>query len=319
MSDPKFLQAFGPLFPLEARRLAVALGNRELYKETMAVLPPKGDYRYGDNIFHSYLNQLEVPTEQQILRDALRKYPGLEKNPNFTSNNNAALRFCTRHNYDLCVRVLLQNPDVNVNANRGEPLYYALRNQNLNMVKLLLDKGAIINSTETEYNSLRLAIYTNNLELIKFFITKYKDLDETAQEIYFCFLHISFEVFYTIIQYFIEKYLNNPNYNNLEISSEIEIVLIAHIQLNHNISVQQHIELINFVFNQGVNLFGHGNTLLRVTCEKDDSYLPLVQVLIGMGFQVNKAAIKSAEYHNNKEIARYLLSLVPVNGIIPNL
>ena len=180
LSDPKFLQAFGRTNPLEARQLAVALGNRDLYNEVMNVVPPRGDYRYGERLddLLEYIPEFRNLSEDVLLNTVLRTYTttnpvtGIKEetiNPNFTSHNSAALRFCAKKGFERCVKRLLDY-DVDVHANEEEALLFASK-YNINIVKMLLKKGAILNADHL-YMAARWAQY----DILRYYISLNKSL-----------------------------------------------------------------------------------------------------------------------------------------------
>lgn len=182
LTDPKFLQAFGRTNPLEARQLAVALRNQEMYTEVMNVVPPRGDYRYGEDLSNLLFNDFDDITEDELLNTVLRTYittnpvTGIKEetiNPNFTSNNFAALRFCALKGFERCIKRLLDY-GVDVHANNEEALMYASFQGNINIVKMLLKKGAILQANHL-YHAARGGHYMTpksaNYDILRYYIS----------------------------------------------------------------------------------------------------------------------------------------------------
>lgn len=328
LSNREFLESMAMMQPEALRRLSNALHPvaRQILPDARALLPPRGDYRYGERELRKYL--YELPSENDIIANVLREYKDpisgvITPNPNFTANNNAALRHCTEYNYENCVRLLLKNPLVDVNVYNGAPLQNAIENKNLNMIRALVDRGAVITQGANTDETLSYAIYTNKLDIVKYFVEE-KNVDIIRANDYLESRFVrSFAVYDYVLRKYIEKHVhlpNSANFNQDEFDGKNDIIIstLEEVIGKRSITIQQKIELATFLSDIGFVLNIRGNTLFNIACNFCDS-LPLLQFLIARGFHVSSSAFNNANKEHCYEIIRFLISLVPVGGaVLPN-
>ena len=329
VSNRRFLESMAMMQPAALRQLANALPPvaREVLPNPRALLPPRGDYRYGDEMFRKYLydmNELErIPTEEEIIRDALREYRDpitgvITPNPNFTRNNNAAIRFCTRNNYLQCVKILLRNPDVDVNVD-DEPLYQAIKHGNLDMVKALVERGANIINDEGD-ESLDVAMQGNNVDIVNYLIEQGAEISNALDFIEHPNVR-SFAIINYIVRYYAFEFFNrpgDPDFDQAKFDEESDNLVLAleEIFQKRTVSSQEKLELATHLFNIGVPINVRRNDLLNFASTFCDS-LPILEFLIARGLVVSRYTLSRALQNNCYENIRYLISQVPVGAAVP--
>lgn len=342
LSNPALFQAISQINPALGRNLAVALGNREIYNSMMVNTFRRGHHLYGESQFHDYLRQNPVPTEESILNDALQitRDPNTQEilpNPNFTSNNNAAIRFCTLRNYEECVRRLLRNPDVDVNVvmNGRTPLSYAISNGNVNIARALIARGANIDFVPfvgARETSLLYAFQSNNIDMLRYIVS----LGFNTLRLINYLSSSASRSSYEIIDLIMRDYMNKGGNPQDNIVGEALLRIIRNNdedeRFSPKLSPQQLIQIFAFVFDyDGFNIanFRQQNDILDSACYLDDEFIPFVQFLISRGFQVRIRSIQAASGYDHysgdmndrsdpeMQMLRYLLSLIPVGQQIP--
>lgn len=323
LSNPKLLQAFGPQHPLEARQLALALKNRDLYKEVMAVVPPRGDYRYGEDLEDVLDNNIDI-TEDVLLNTILRKYKRFNsvtntyeetRNPYFTSHNAAALRFCAERGYERCVKQLLEY-DENVQYINGKPLFYDSIYGGLNIIKMLIKKGAIVNeenfldaarSPRVSGDVLRYfislnesLIYARNFSVIRNIAISYR-LENENDKI-------------EIMKYVYEIVKRDNRLNQFPVPDAIGSALENLIVNNQPTPII--LDFFTMILNDGFNVnWGEGNLLSAAFFNNLRDALLWVQFLLSKGATVRRKHIKngtrSVSDFGDARILQLLLANVP--------
>ena len=167
-----------------------------------------------------------------------------------------ALHFAIANNNLNLVQLLIDaGADINAEDNNGEtPLFYAC--DNLTIVQLLIDAGADIHkTTEDNINVLHLALFRRNLELIKLLVNSGADVNSPY------YSTKEFSPLFSILEY--DFYFEYKNYDNdLEI---IKILVNAGAKLDlvnkeHNWSALiaaarygRDVEILEFLLKSGAN------------------------------------------------------------------
>ena len=89
-----------------------------------------------------------------------------------------------RNNLDMVKVLLDKGADLSVATNEGfTPLMFAVQNNNLDMVKVLLDKGADLSAANNQgFTPLMFAVLRNNLDMVKVLLDKGADLSVATNE-----------------------------------------------------------------------------------------------------------------------------------------
>jgi hypothetical protein len=351
LSSQEFLQAMSKSQPLALKQLFGAIPStaREILSSNIRnILPRYGDYRYGEDFDDLYY--IDTYDENTLLNTALREYRD-ELNPHFTSNDFAALRYCTRRGFERCVDRLLQYPvgvnsgnvlkyPIDINVNDGEPLFNAIGSGNVNIVRKLLAKGAKWELMLSRFEATAVlvkAINSDNIEMVDFVLSKgvsiaklRNDLidDEHTQfeEFEECFSKSQFperkNISSEMLSYVLHLY-GDGGFITQPINQTDNISSILHLIFLEDYTPEQKMNIAQYLFTKGIDP-GWSN-LLEIATHFDDSYLPLVKFLYETGrFQITKGTlyevtnvnyrwrVPGQNFRINTEILRYLISQVPV-------
>ena len=335
LSNPALFQAISQVNPALGRNLAVSLANREIYNSMMENTFRRGHHLYGEERFQEYLEDL--PTEERLLNDALQiiRDPNTQEiipNPNFTSNNNAALRFCVRHNYEECVRRLLRDPRVDVNAGWGTRtvLSVAVENGNINMARALIARGAQVDlnlNARDDESLLFWALNSENVDMIQYIISL--GLNTVQILDYFKInRRRSYEITDFVMKYYMNTYFDTSRRQDRKVYSALSYIVDNSTRTPIRITSEQLIQIFTFVFDAGLDITGiiehDGFSIFNYACYLDDTYIPFVQFLISRGFRVRLENLRSATGFNRwlglqprtgPEMLRFLLT--QIQGEIP--
>lgn len=326
VSDPKFLQAFGQMYPVEARQLALA--NKQLYTEVMAVVPPRGDYRYGEDLEDVLDNNREI-TEDVLLNTILRKYKRFNsvtntyeetKNPYFTSHDSAALRFCARRGYERCVKQLLEY-DENVQYINGKPLFFESIYGGINIIKMFLEKGGIIStefflgvagSARVSGDVLRYLISLNESMIYN---NNFSVIQEIAQSIRLENENDKIE----IMKYVYEIVKRDNRFNQFPdaIGEALENLILR------TLPTPIILDFITMILNDGFNVnWSRGKLLTAALFQNERNALLWVQFVLSKGAIVRRKHIEDGigfvSTIGNARILQLLLANVPDPLNIPN-
>lgn len=126
------------------------------------------NHYHNTSLMHAiYRNQKDIAFE--ILKKNLISKKAL----NYWSEygDESALMMAINHKmFDLAEEIVKAGADVNIETDNGSALYLACKQENENLIKLLLEKGAKPNPKNPEKSPLRAV--TNNLELVKLLVEK---------------------------------------------------------------------------------------------------------------------------------------------------
>ena len=105
---PALMQAMSRSQPLALRQLSNAIYTvgREVLANPAAILPPQGDYRYGQDKLIEYLNRNQDIPEEELLNVAFR-FNSIRNNKNLADLNFAGLRYCAARGYLRCVERII--------------------------------------------------------------------------------------------------------------------------------------------------------------------------------------------------------------------
>ena len=338
LSNPALFQAISQVNPALGRNLAVSLANREIYNSMMENTFRRGHHLYGEERFQEYLEDL--PTEERLLNDALQiiRDPNTQEiipNPNFTSNDNAALRFCVEQNYEECVRRLLRDPRVDVNVNHGPfrgryILTYAIQNGNINMTRALIARGARVDldingNAGADDSLLFWALRSENLEMIQYVISLGVN---TRRFLSYFDRRFSYEITDFVMRFYMNTYFDRSTARDQKALRALSEIISNDLREPIRISSEGLIQIFTFVFDAGLDisaeLLNDRYSIFNYACYLDDTYIPFVQFLISRGFRVRLENLRSATGFNRwlglqprtgPEMLRFLLT--QIQGEIP--
>lgn len=237
----------------------------------------------------------------------------LTYNPNINSKKRQIsylMLAVVNKNYEITKLLINSGADVNYlysNYSKYTALHYSLIHNSPDISKLLIESGADINISKVSYSTLYVATKHSNVEMMEILLSKGADPDNMAMDGYFPLL-------ISVINRDISKIKLLLKYNvniNRKYCSKLTVLHYLIYDWNNSVEDCNILELLLASREIDLDYMIHRKTYLMIAV--DQGHLDIVRLLIKYGADINfkndycATALMYAKRNNNTEMINYLL------------